>query len=64
MYVVIVTYLHFPASTRVYGPFDTITKAQTVANKKGHEALYECPQGMAMVRKVRKVKTKEKQCKG
>lgn len=59
MYVVIVAYLNHPGSTRVYGPFDTRAKAQTVADKKGHEALYEYPQGMAMVRKVRKSNNKE-----
>ena len=56
MYVVIVTYSHFPGSTRVYGPFDTRAKAQTVAYKKGHEALYEYPQGIVMVRKIRETK--------
>lgn len=56
MYVVIVAYTHFPESTKVYGPFDTRAKAQTVATKKEHEALYGYPQGMAMVRKVRKTK--------
>lgn len=61
MYVVIVTYSHFPGSTRVYGPFDTRARAQTVARKKKHKELYEYPQGIIMVRKVRKVKKYKKE---